>query len=85
MGEEGTAEAYSDMTFSGVDNHRELGFSVREDKNVTCQSEAELSGEQRLRLRAAWWGPLGSGRAPTGLLSGLHRPLCQGCPHPDFR
>jgi len=39
--EEGPAKAYSDMTFSDVDNHQELGFSVQEDKNVTCQSKAQ--------------------------------------------
>lgn len=42
MGEEALAEAYSDMTFADVDNHHELGFSAHEDKNVTCQSKAEL-------------------------------------------
>ena len=42
MREEGLAEAYSDMTFSDVDNHQEVGFSVHEDKNVKCQSNAEL-------------------------------------------
>lgn len=35
------AEAYSDMTFTDVDSHQELGFSAHEDKNVTCQSKAE--------------------------------------------
>lgn len=39
--EEATAEAYSDMTFTDVDSHQELGFSAHEDKNVTCQSKAE--------------------------------------------
>lgn len=53
MNEEGPAEAYSDMTFSDVDNCQELGFSVREDRNVTCQSKAELLGEQGLRLKGA--------------------------------
>lgn len=38
------AEAYSDMTFTDVDSHQELGFSAHEDKNVTCQSEAEQAG-----------------------------------------
>jgi hypothetical protein len=42
VGEEGLAEAYSDMTFSHVDNHQELGFSGHEDKNATCRSKAEL-------------------------------------------
>lgn len=42
MREEGPAEAYSDMTFSDVDNHQEPGFSVHEDKNATCQSNAQL-------------------------------------------
>lgn len=53
MGEEGPAEAYSDMTFSDVDNHQELGFPVHEDKNVTCQSKAELLGEQGVRPTGA--------------------------------
>lgn len=39
--EEAMAEAYSDMTFTDVDSHQELGFSAHEDKNVTCQSKAE--------------------------------------------
>lgn len=75
MGEEGPVEAYSDMTFSDVDNHRELGFSVHEDKNVTCQSKAELSGKPDLRLRGAMEGPSGSGRAQPGLLSGCNCPF----------
>lgn len=44
MREEGLAEAYSDMTFSDVDNHQEVGYSVHEDKNFTCQSKAGLPG-----------------------------------------
>lgn len=75
MGEEGPAEAYSDMTFSVVDNHQELGFPVHEDKNVTCQSKAEQSGEQGLRLRGAVVGPFGSGGAQTGLLSSFNCPF----------
>lgn len=42
------AEAYSDMTFTDVDSHQELGSSAHEDKNVTCQSKAELLS------RAGW-------------------------------
>lgn len=63
------------MTFSVVDNHRELGFSVHEDKNVTCQSKAELSGEPGLRLRGVMEGLPGSGEAQPGLFPSCNCPF----------
>lgn len=84
MGEEGPAEAYSDMTFSNVDNHRELGFSVHEDKNATCQSKAESlirAGDWRKQERVHL--ALGECRLASSQAL-IVLPLCQWCPRPDF-
>lgn len=78
--EEALAEAYSDMTFADVDNHHELGFSAHEDKNVTCQSKAELlsrAGEKQTMEGSVWLTG-----APSWALIVL--PLCWWCPRPDF-